>query len=73
MMEQAKEADKAYKAGTARPLEGVPFVMKDNIATNDAPCTAGCPALLDYVPKVDCYLWQILKENGAINAGKTNM
>lgn len=41
MLENAAKADKAYRGGYARELEGVPLAMKDNIVSTDSPASAG--------------------------------
>ena len=69
----AAESDKRYKDGIARPLEGIPVCVKDNIDTTDSPTTAGSPTLKDHVSKIDSYVWLRLKLEGCIDVGKTNM
>lgn len=73
MKEAAVEADKRYKEGTNRPLEGIPVCIKDNIDTTDSPTTAGSPTLKDHVSKIDSQVWLRLKLEGSIDVGKTNM
>jgi Asp-tRNA(Asn)/Glu-tRNA(Gln) amidotransferase A subunit family amidase len=73
MKKAAVEADKRYKEGNARPLEGIPVAVKDNIDTTDSPTTGGSPALSGHVSKFDSQLWLRLKNLGAISAGNTNM
>ena len=73
MREAAVEADRRYKHGVQRPLEGIPVCVKDNIDTTDSPTTAGSPALKSNLSKVDSQIWHRLRMEGAINIGKTNM
>ena len=61
MRKAADEADKRYKDGTNRPLEGIPICIKDNIDTTDSPTTAGSPALKGNISKVDSQVWMRLK------------
>jgi len=73
MREAATIADKRYKEGINRPLEGIPICIKDNIDTTDSPTSAGSPTLKDNVSKFDSEVWFRLSNNGCINVGKTNM
>ncbi len=56
------------------PLQGIPVLLKENIATDDAlATTAGAIALADSPAAHDAYLVQQLRDAGAVVLGKTNM
>ncbi|WP_314951127.1 indoleacetamide hydrolase [Bradyrhizobium cosmicum] len=56
-----------------KPLGGVPIVIKDNIEVAGLPCSAGTPALKDYIPKTNAPVVAKLRAAGAIVIGKTSM
>ena len=69
----AEYADKLIKEGKGTPLTGIPFTLKDNIAT-DGELTTCCSKILEgFRPYYDATVWKKLKEQGAVLLGKTNM
>ena len=48
-LEDAKIADENFKNSTARPLEGVPFLIKDCILTKGHTASAGSKMLENYI------------------------
>jgi amidase len=57
-----------------RPLEGVPILLKDNIATGDAQhTTAGSLALAEARAQRDATVTKLLRDAGAVILGKTNL
>jgi amidase len=64
----------AAKPAQRRPLEGIPILLKDNIATGDAEhTTAGSLALADAQAQRDAFLVKRLRDAGAVILGKTNL
>jgi len=64
----------ARKSGARRPLEGIPVLLKDNIATGDAEhTTAGSLALADAYANRDAAVTKLLREAGAVILGKANL
>src|SRR5689334_14589992 len=64
----------AREAGNRRPLEGIPILIKDNIATADAQhTTAGSLALEGARAKDDAAVVKLLRQAGAVILGKTNL
>jgi allophanate hydrolase len=56
----------------AKPLWGIPFVVKDNIDVAGMPTTAACPEFA-YLADNDAFVVDQLKQAGAIPIGKTNL
>jgi aspartyl-tRNA(Asn)/glutamyl-tRNA(Gln) amidotransferase subunit A len=55
------------------PLEGIPFVLKDNISTRGLHTTCASRMLENYVPIYDAAVWESLKAHNAVLIGKGNM
>ncbi|MCM1438182.1 MAG: Asp-tRNA(Asn)/Glu-tRNA(Gln) amidotransferase subunit GatA [Roseburia sp.] len=69
----AAAADKMIKEGKATPLTGIPFTLKDNIATDGLLTTCCSKILQGLKPYYDATVWSKLKAQGAVLLGKTNM
>src|SRR5580692_6121916 len=71
--DEAAASDQARGDGAARgPLEGIPVLVKDNVAVRGMPATAGSAALLD-AESGDAFLVTRLRAAGAVIIGKANM
>jgi aspartyl-tRNA(Asn)/glutamyl-tRNA(Gln) amidotransferase subunit A len=68
--EQARESERRWAAGTARPLEGVPYGLKDIIATAGVPTTGGSALFADHVPERDATVAARLAAAGGVHVGK---
>ncbi|HRB04105.1 MAG TPA: amidase family protein, partial [Ilumatobacteraceae bacterium] len=76
--EPARARCRAADAATARgeswgPLHGLPFTVKDAIATAGIRSTGGATALRDHVPTTDAPAVAALEAAGAIVFGKSNL
>lgn len=66
----AAESDQRWQAGTARPLEGVPFAAKDNIQVEGSITTFGSPLFQNHQPAITATAVERLRAAGAILVAK---
>ena len=59
--------------GITKPLECIPFIVKDNYDTHDLPTTAGSLSLKSSYPPDDAFQVRKIREAGAIVLAKSNM
>jgi amidase len=71
-LDQARAAQDRRAAGRAGVLDGLPVLVKDNIATTGMPTTAGSRALAGSSPS-DAPLVSRLRAAGAVILGKANL
>lgn len=73
-LEEAQESDDYRESGRpARPLEGIPFTVKDSFMVKDMTVAAGSPAFADLLSSKDAAVVTMLRNAGAVVIGKTNM
>ncbi|GGM40180.1 amidase [Dactylosporangium sucinum] len=66
----ADEAGRRWRAGTARPLEGVPYGLKDTIDTAGVPTEYGSALYRGHVPAADAEVHRRLTEAGGVLLAK---
>ncbi|MEK7622043.1 MAG: Asp-tRNA(Asn)/Glu-tRNA(Gln) amidotransferase subunit GatA [Patescibacteria group bacterium] len=72
--QMAEESDKRLATGASpRPLEGVPFAIKDNILIEGQICSASSKMLASYRAAYSATVITRLQAAGAIMLGRTNM
>ncbi len=71
--DQAREADRKIKEGSASPLTGIPLGIKDVICTEGIPTTCSSKMLKDFRPPFNATVMERLKSQCAVMLGKLNM
>lgn len=69
----AAEAQVKLDAGDAGVLTGVPIALKDNMVTRDVPTTCASKILEGWRPPYDAHVVELLKKEGVVSLGKTNL
>ncbi len=69
----AGESDVRIAKGDMRPLEGIPFAMKDLYCTKGVKTTAASQMLKDFIPTYESTVSQKLLDAGTISVGKANL
>ncbi|KOC09478.1 amidase family protein [Aspergillus flavus AF70] len=74
VFDEAAASDARRAAGLpARPLEGIPYLVKDSIKVKGMTVASGSPAFENLVATEDAACVQVLREAGAVLLGRTNM
>lgn len=73
VLEQAAESDARWTVGAERPLEGIPFTVKDSYMVAGLTVASGSPAFESLLAQWDAFSVAKLREAGAVLIGKTNM
>ncbi len=71
-LKKAEESDKRYAQNEARPLEGLPFAIKDLFCTKGVRTTASSKILDNFIPPYESTVTEKLFQAGIISLGKTN-
>jgi aspartyl-tRNA(Asn)/glutamyl-tRNA(Gln) amidotransferase subunit A len=69
--DEARQAEHAYRDGTARPLEGLPLAVKDLYDTEGIETSYGSRIFAGHVPQADAEAVKRARHAGAIVVGKT--
>ena len=73
-LKKACEVDeKLLGSDDLSPLSGIPFILKDNIATMGIKTTCASKMLSNHIPVYDATVWECLKEQDAVLIGKGNL
>ncbi|MBC9955216.1 amidase [Leucobacter sp. cx-42] len=70
---EAAESDRRFSLGAPRPLEGIPFTVKDSYMVQGLTVASGSPAFAHLVAHWDAFTVEQLRGAGAVLIGKTNM
>ena len=73
VLQAARQADRALRAGHSAPLLGVPLAVKDSYLTKGLTTTFGTSVLATFKPTRDARAVAQVKEAGAIVFGKNNL
>lgn len=74
VLDEATASDARRAAGfPPRPLEGIPYLVKDSIKVKGMTVSNGSPAFENLVANEDAACVQILRNAGAVLLGRTNM
>lgn len=72
-LQQAEASDARRKKGLHSKLNGIPFSIKDLLATKGMRTTCGSKILQNFIPPYNATVIELLKSQGAVILGKTTM
>jgi Asp-tRNA(Asn)/Glu-tRNA(Gln) amidotransferase A subunit family amidase len=72
-MEQAKQADESFAKAFIKSTAGIPYGLKDLFAVKGTRTTYGTPPFKDQVIDEDAFVYQQLKDAGAVLIAKLSM
>lgn len=73
-LQEAEAVDRAIASGSpVGAMAGVPYGIKDLIATKGVRTMSGAPAYADFVPDEDDVVVERMRDAGAVSLGKTNV
>jgi indoleacetamide hydrolase len=73
VLEAARDADKARRAGKAVGLRGLPIAVKDSYLTRDMPTTFGTGVASGFMPSTDAAVVTSMRQAGCLVLGKNNL
>ncbi|RFU80691.1 glu asp-trna amidotransferase subunit a [Trichoderma arundinaceum] len=74
VFDEAQASDDYRASGKPRrPLEGIPFTVKDSFQVKGLTVAAGSPAFANLIAGSDATIVELLRAAGAVVLGKTNM
>ncbi|KAF4773268.1 hypothetical protein HER10_EVM0008491 [Colletotrichum scovillei] len=74
LFEQAAKSDDRRASGEkVRPLEGIPYTVKDSYKVKGMVAAAGSPAFEHLISNEDAFLVKLIQDAGGVLIGRTNM
>lgn len=73
VLDQAKRAEEMFANGTATELTGIPIALKDNMLRQGFVSSSSSKIQENYVATYDSTVVRLLKEQGVVFLGRTNM
>ncbi|POR38322.1 Glutamyl-tRNA(Gln) amidotransferase subunit A-like protein [Tolypocladium paradoxum] len=71
--EAAASDDRRASGAHPRPLEGIPYTIKDSFKVKGMAAAAASPAFKNLIANEDAFLVQTIRDAGAVLVGRTNM